>query len=187
MRTQQSTGRDVAMLIGGVAAGVMGSRLLPPLVAAASGWTRTGENPFERLIRDHREIMSILDEMVAEPAGSRVNRSRLFVMLKRKLAKHALAEEDVVYPLLASQGQTSEQSKHLYQEHADIKIFLFRLEEMVKSGEDWGEQARLLHNLVRGHIDEEERDVFPRLRQTLTRDRQPKISGQIRREEALIL
>ncbi|HWR51043.1 MAG TPA: hemerythrin domain-containing protein [Bryobacteraceae bacterium] len=187
MRTHQSTGRDVAMLIGGVAAGVVGSRLLPPLVAAATGWTRTGEDPFERLIRDHRQIMSILDEMVATPAGSRVNRSRMFLMLKRKLAKHAMAEEDIVYPILYAEGQTSQQSKHLYDEHADMKIFLFRLEELLKSGEDWSEPARALQNLVRRHVEEEEREVFPRLRQTLAQDRRPKISGQIRREEALIL
>lgn len=187
MRTHQSTGRDVAMLIGGVAAGVVGSRLLPPLVAAASGRMRSSENPFERLIRDHREIMSILDEMVAAPADARANRVRLFLMLKRKLAKHALAEEDIVYPILHSEGQTTEQSKHLYAEHAEMKIALFRLEELLKSGADWSEPVRSLQSLVRRHIEEEEREVFPRLRDSLSQERRPRISGQIRREEALIL
>ena len=41
--------RDVAAIAGGVAAGVFASRLLPPLIAQASGSVRNrlGEDPFE--------------------------------------------------------------------------------------------------------------------------------------------
>ena len=38
-------------------------------------------------------------------------------MLKRKLAKHAMAEEDVVYPIVHNQTAETTESKHLYDEH----------------------------------------------------------------------
>lgn len=110
----------------------------------------------------------------------------MFLALKRKLTKHALAEEDVVYPLLYNQPQRVEESKHMYNEHAEMKIRLYELEQLLKSGERWTEPVRSLRDLVRKHAKEEEDAVFPRLRQSVSRNMLPKVSGQIRREEALI-
>lgn len=108
-------------------------------------------------------------------------------MLKRKLGKHALAEEDVVYPLLHKQDLGAQPSKELYDEHADIKIFLFKLEETLMSGENWGDTVHSLRSLIQHHVEEEDQTVFPRLRRILGESRAPMVSGQIRREEALIL
>jgi hemerythrin-like domain-containing protein len=74
----------------------------------------------------------------------------------------------------------------LYDEHADMKIRLFQLEELVKSGGDWSEQVRSLRELIQRHADEEEQNVFPRLRAAMPENRRPKVSGQIHREEAMI-
>jgi hemerythrin superfamily protein len=108
-------------------------------------------------------------------------------MLKRKLAKHAMAEEDIVYPELHAQPDQADRSKRLYDQHADMKIRLFQLEELVKSGGNWSEQVRSLRDLVQRHADEEEQNVFPQLRSAMTENRMPKVSGQIHREEAMVL
>lgn len=189
MSENRNIGRDLAVLLGGVAAGIVGSRLLPPLLAAASGSgrARRGHDPFELLIEDHRLILSTLDQMLAEPAESTVKRASLYLALKRKLAKHALAEEDVVYPLLHNQGQDAEASKELYDEHADMKILLFELEELLKSGGDWSTQVHSLRDLIQEHVNDEEQVVFPKLRQIFDANHASKVSGQISREEALIL
>jgi hemerythrin superfamily protein len=189
MMKERNGGRNAAILLGGVAAGILGSRLLPPLIAAMNGSSRVraGGDPFEPLIEDHRKISSFLDQMVTAPTNSKVQRSRLLLMLKRKLAKHAMAEEDVVYPILHNQAAGADESKHLYDEHADMKILLFELESRVMSGEDWSEPVRSLRELIRGHVREEEEQVFPMLRERLGASRLPQVSGQICREEALVL
>ncbi len=132
-------------------------------------------------------LLATLDQMLAAPADSVAKRASLFLALKRKLAKHALAEEDVVYPLLHNQGQDADASKELYDEHADMKILLFELEELLKSGEDWSRQVRTLRDLIQEHVNEEEQVVFPKLKQIFDENRTAKISSQISREEALIL
>lgn len=189
MAKKSHAGRNAAMVIGGVAAGIVGSRLLPPLIAAAGGMSRTraGGDPFDRLIQDHRQILSTLDQMLAAPADSTFRRSRLYLMLKRKLAKHAMAEEDVVYPLVQRGSAQDNQSKHLYDEHADMKILLFQLEERLKAGTDWTDLVRPLRDLIHHHADEEENNVFPQLRRSLNESMLPKVSGQIQREEAMVL
>jgi hemerythrin superfamily protein len=189
MNETRNSGRDIAVLIAGVAAGVLGSRLLPPLIAAAAGSARASKSgdPFDVLVADHQQILSLLDGMTTHHGGSAVRRASLFMMLKRKLGKHALAEEDVVYPILHRDANELSESKDLYDEHADMKILLFELEERLMSGADWSEPVRTLRDLIQSHIEEEEQIVFPRLREMMNQDRRAKVSGQISREEALIL
>jgi iron-sulfur cluster repair protein YtfE (RIC family) len=184
---KRDVSRDVAALLGGVALGIMGSRLLPPLFASANGTVRgrLGADPFDQLIQDHRRILSILDQMIWEDATTR--RGKLFLQLKRTLAKHAMAEEDVVYPLLIEGRLSDDDVKHLYEEHADIKISLFRLERMLKNKEDWTSTVRDLRELVQKHAREEEEIEFPKLRMASDRRHKGTIAGQIRREEALVL
>jgi hemerythrin superfamily protein len=181
-------GRNIALFAGGIAAGIVGSRLLPPVAGIIGGYgrVRAGGDPFARLIEDHRQILSAAERVVEASSDSALRRGRFFLMLKRRLAKHAMAEEDVVYPLVHGQTDGAGESKHLYDEHADMKILLFQLEERLKSGEDWSEPARSLRDLIRRHADEEERNVFPRLRQALNRKKLPGISGRIYREEAVV-
>ncbi len=179
--------RNLAVLAGGIAAGIFGARMLPPLLAAMRGRQRakTGDDPFARLIDDHRKILATIDKMIHAPADERMNRARLFLTLKRKLAKHAMAEEDVVYPQL-HEGEKSEESKHLYEEHANMKILLFELEQCLKTKRDWRDIVRSLRDLVQRHVDEEETTAFPHLRARM-HQRGSEIAGQIYREEALIL
>src|ERR1041385_3358033 len=85
--------------IGGLALGIVGSRLVPPLFAMANGALRArmGDDPFDPLLRDHRAILGTLEKMREAADDSSVRRLPLLLTLKRTLGKHALAEEDVVY------------------------------------------------------------------------------------------
>lgn len=188
MKHENGTGRDIAILCGGLAAGLVASRLLPPLVAnlTASQRTRSGGDPFAVLIDDHRQIQSLLRRMAdAGPAGT-VQKTRLFLMLKRKLGKHALAEEDVVYPIVHNFSDEADHSKHLYEEHSGMKILLYDIEDQLSQGADWSSSVAALSELINGHIADEEQNVFPQLRQRLSTERKPGVSGKISREEALI-
>lgn len=181
--------RDIAAIAGGLAVGIIGSRLMMPVLAAGSGSVRgrLGQDPFERLIQDHRSISATLRKMEEAAHASTATRARLFLTLKRTLAKHAMAEEDVVYPILSDQGHSREDAKHLYDEHADMKIHLYELENMLKSGTDWTHRVRSLRTLIEGHIREEEDIQFPKLRDALGSRKVRQLSGQIHREEALVL
>jgi len=183
------TSKNIAVMIGGVAAGMVASKLIPPLAGALMGShrVRTGGDAFALLIDDHRKIRGLLEQMVAFPTGSMAKRARLFLMLKRKLAKHAMAEEDVVYPIVRNDSAGGDRRKHLYDEHADMKILLREIEEDVKLGQDWTVHVTALRDVVLQHIEEEENTIFPELRRELSEARQPELAGQISREEALVI
>jgi hemerythrin superfamily protein len=180
---------DAAKYAGMFAVGLIGGRLLAPLFASASGSVRTrmGADPFDRLIDDHRRILECLHEMENAHPDSRLQKGRLLLRVKRMLGKHAMAEEDVVYPLLHDRAHAETETRQLYDEHADIKIHLYELEQMVRNNEDWRHRVLSLRRLIETHARQEEEQEFPRLRQALQEREQAMLAGQIRREEALIL
>lgn len=178
-----------AAFAGGAAAGVVASRLAPPVAAMAAGsaWASAGRDPFEGLVADHRRFLALLLEMEQSPDGALFQRTQLLLRLKRGLAAHAMAEEDVLYPLLHDRAKGEQDAKHLYAEHADMKVFLYRLERMPKDSADWARQAATLRELVEKHARHEEEVDFPRLRAALDDAASVRFARDLHRERSLVL
>jgi len=181
--------RGLAMMAGGAALALVASRLLPPVVAQLAGTARhaAGRDGIDALIDDHRHIQALLVEMVQTPIDAPGRRTQLLLRLKRRLAAHAMAEEDVVYPLLHEEARKEEDAKHLYGEHAEMKMHLFTLEQTPKDDPRWLAVALDLKRIVDGHIRQEEEIDFPALRNSLDDGQTAIMSGSVAREKALIL
>lgn len=176
----------MAAFAGGAAVALIASRLLPPLVAQAAG-SVSGGDPFDALADDHRHILALLSEMEQTPQNATFRRAQLLLRLKRRLAAHALAEEDVVYPLLHDRAHEEDDTRRLYSEHADMKMHLAALERMPKDDPDWLGRVSELKMLISEHIHQEEAVDFPKLRDALGQRGTERLSGNVRREKALLL
>jgi hemerythrin superfamily protein len=188
-RSKRSYNRGATALAGGIVLGALGSRLLPPVVSMVSGSVRArlGGDPFKILKQDHQKVLSLLETMQQLPDDSTAKRAASFLALKRALGKHALAEENVVYPLLSERANARDDARRLYSEHAEMKVRLFELESSLQTVSTWRSRVRMLDELIRGHIRDEEEKEFPRLEEMLGEGRARTVAGQIRREEALAL
>jgi iron-sulfur cluster repair protein YtfE (RIC family) len=173
----------------GAAGGALLGRFLPAFLADASGFAQgaAGRDPFAGLIREHRVLLSLLDRMESLPSTEWAKRKVLFLAFKRTIAKHAMAEEDIVYPLLKSEAERHEATQKLYREHAGMKIHLFELERALHGEDEWREAVRTLRSEIEPHAREEEETEFPRLRELLGQSATARLSGKIRQEEALIV
>ncbi|WP_448202463.1 hemerythrin domain-containing protein [Azospirillum sp. sgz302134] len=180
------TAGGLAAFAAGALTAVVASRVLPPLVAQAAG-TASGRDPFRALADDHRHILRLLNEMEQTPQTATFRRTQLLLRLKRRLAAHALAEEDVVYPLLHDRAHAEEDVNRLYREHADMKMDLFALEQMPKDDPNWLGRVSELKMLIAEHVHQEEDVDFPRLRAALGKRATTRLSGNVRREKALLL
>jgi hemerythrin superfamily protein len=186
---RQNSSRGLTMLAAGATGGILLGRFLPVLFANASGGMRAavGRDPFEILIRQHHELLSLLTAMENTPAENSIKRTALFLKFKRKLGKHALAEEDVVYPLLHDDADRAEASEKLYREHAGLKIHLFELERSIKDQNSWIAQVQALRQEIEPHARQEEEVEFPRLRSILNERQAATLSRKIHQEEALVI
>lgn len=170
----------------GAAVAILASRLLPPVVAQAAG-TTMARDPFDALMDDHRHILALLDAMERTHTGETFQRTQLLLRLKRRLAAHAIAEEDVVYPLLHDHAHQEADVRHLYGEHADMKMHLYALEQMPKDDPAWRRRVIQLKELVAEHVQQEEDVDFPKLRNALDQRETARLSGHVQREKALLL
>lgn len=185
---RNSSGR-YAMLALGAAGGVILGRFAPLLFANASGLIRAsaGQDPFQGLIREHRQLLSLLDKMEHTPKENPVKRAALFLKFKRTIGKHALAEEDIVYPCLQDDAERKQETEKLYQEHARMKVLLFELDRSMKGDEAWTARVRELRNEIEPHARQEEEVEFPRLKALMNGKRTAELSRKIYQEEALIV
>ena len=175
----------------GVGALVMltASRIAPPFAGRAIGSLRsmTGTDPFEALAQDHRKVLALLDRIGETDNAAVMRRGAMLFQVKRMLTAHALAEEDIVYPMLHDDAHRAEEAKKLYREHADMKIRLFELEHKAKDDPSWIEDVRALRRIISEHAREEEETEFPKLRAALDERRISNLLGEVHREKSLIL
>ena len=181
--------QNAVAFAGGAAAAVVAARILPPLLgmAAGSALAAMGRDPFESLMADHRRFLGFLSAMEQSRNDELFQRVQLLLRLKRQLAAHALAEEDVIYPLLHEEVRAEEDAKHLYAEHAEIKMHLHALEQGPKDDPGWAARAGELRRLVEEHARHEEEIDFPKLRRHLGDSEMARLSRDVHREKQLIL
>ena len=178
-----------AMIGLGAAGGALLGRVLPIVIANANGAARAavGQDPFAGLIREHRELLRLLDQMDETPQSSCFRRGMLFYIFKRKIAKHAMAEEDVVYPMLTDDAERADAARKLYEEHGRMKVLLFELEHSIKDDEGWVKAVRGLRKEIEPHARQEEQVEFPALRLRMDKAQTIKLARKIHQEEAVIV
>lgn len=189
METRGISGRDLIAFGAGMLAGLAAGRIAPPVAGQAIGSlsARAGGDPFDALAGDHRKVLALFDVIERTDDSARLRRATLLFQLKRMLTAHALAEEDIIYPMLRDDAQREEMATKLYREHAEMKVRLFELEHQSKNSPAWMAKLRELRQIVASHARQEEESEFPRLRSVLKEEGKSQLFGEIRREKALLL
>lgn len=123
----------------------------------------------EALKTEHRLVEKLFDQLLQTSESEMVKREMLLTKIAYALNKHAVEEENVVYPALADAGR-AEQSHHLGDEHALIKTFIYDLRRISSKAPEWIAKAREFWALVEAHVREEEQQVFPAFHDALSAD-----------------
>jgi hemerythrin superfamily protein len=185
----RSFSRSLTAFAIGAAASAFASRVMPPMAGRAIGRARVaaGGDPFDALAADHRRVLATIDTLLQSDDSATMRRTTGLLQVKRSLTAHALAEEDIVYPLLREEVGAIEAADRLYREHAELKIHLFRLEHMPKNDLRWREELQDLRELIASHAGDEENEQFPKLRARLSREQTARLSSDVEREKQFVL
>jgi len=85
-----------------------------------------------------------------------------------ELTIHSMLEEELVYPLLASKvdgaHRLADEARH---EHAEAKQLISQIEAGLSSGDDVSAIVKELQQAVQHHVEEEESQIFPVMRDKL--------------------
>lgn len=131
------------------------------------------------LVTDHREVETMFAELETG-AGDPDHRKRLVDVAIAELVRHSVAEEMYLYPTakraLPDGGPLSEQE---IAEHAEAEKLMNRLDGLDATDPEFDPAVARLIEAIRHHVDEEERDLFPRLRQACTQDELLKLGRKV--------
>lgn len=120
----------------------------------------------ESLKAEHKAALTLFDKIQATADGQTTRRGMLLGQLKHALAKHAVEEENAVYPALRDAGQATEADR-LNQDHGYVKQYLYDLGNMPKNDPGWIAKLIEFRSEIERHMREEEDEIFPRLQTKL--------------------
>ena len=135
----------------------------------------------EALAAEHAATLKVFDAMLDTSEKNTVKRSLLLMQLKHALSKHALQEENVIYPALRDAGQT-EEADHLNHDHGYVKQYLYDLENMPNESPAFAAKVAEFRAAVAKHAAEEEETIFPALKAKLSPERNKQLTTQMNKE-----
>jgi hemerythrin superfamily protein len=178
----RSLSRHETALIGSALAGLaIGLFATVTRKAAMQAPTALAPDWVEGLTREHKAVLTLFDKLEATERSQTGKRKALVVKLKLALTKHAVEEENVVYPALREAGEESAVDG-LSDDHAAVKHYLYRLTMMEADSPEFMKTVRAFRADIEKHMKEEERDLFPRLKAKLDDAANKRLSAMVNKE-----
>ncbi|WP_433389407.1 hemerythrin domain-containing protein [Micromonospora sp. KLBMP9576] len=138
-----------------------------------------GQDVVNVLTADHREIEALFVELESRQ-GTPEHRRHLADVMIAELVRHAVAEEMYVYPAARRALPDGDQvADHEISEHADAERTLKELESLDPSESRFDEVLAHLTRTIRHHVEDEESDLFPRLRAAVAHEELVELAGKV--------
>jgi hemerythrin superfamily protein len=121
------------------------------------------------LTEDHRRVDRLFDAY--EQSDDATEKRRLVQQMITELSIHAAVEEQFLYPVIRELPDGERLTEVALQEHQEVKQVLADLDNLGADDPELDRRVRELVADVRHHVEEEERDLFPALRETVGEER----------------
>jgi hemerythrin-like domain-containing protein len=119
-------------------------------------------NVLEMLKEDHQKVKQLFEEF--DNADGRARQGIVEEALKA-LEIHSKIEEALVYPAIREAIEEEETVDEANEEHHVVTLLIKELRKMKGSAEGYRAKFKVLSELVKHHIEEEENEMFPQAEQ----------------------
>ena len=123
-------------------------------------------NAFDLLEQDHREVEEWFDEYDELKDSDEDRKTELAENICLALKVHAQIEEEIFYPQAREASQDNDLIDEAIVEHSTVKNLIAEIEAMEVGEELYDAKIRVLGEMVKQHIKEEEEELFPELQST---------------------
>ena len=138
-------------------------------------------NAIELLKKDHQKVAGLFKQYESAGEDASSKKEELFRRIKRELDIHARIEEEIFYP--AAKQVPVEEARELVaeaaEEHKQVKTLLAELGGMDAEDERFDAKMKVLKEDVEHHVEEEENEMFPKVRKGLGGDRLEDLGRQL--------
>jgi hemerythrin superfamily protein len=113
---------------------------------------------------DHREVEGLFEQY--EGADSDAQKATLAAQICLALKVHAQIEEELFYPPAREKTGDADLVDEAVVEHMGAKTLIAQIEAMKPGQPLYGAMVKVLSEQIRHHVEEEETELFPEVRET---------------------
>lgn len=140
-----------------------------------------GPDALTLLTRQHERIRELFESLSGRaPRPSQVKIDEVRELLST-LVKHAEIEELVFYPAVREVLSEDDLLDESLEEHHAAEVLLYELERTPAEAERYDAKITVLSELVLHHIEEEETELFPKVRDALDDERRRELGAAMQR------
>ena len=134
----------------------------------ATSRTTTSQDAIRLLTDDHRAVEKLFDAFEKAKKDDLAAKATLVRRACEELTVHAMIEEELLYP--AAQEALDEDDRpdveEAYVEHFLVKVLIDKFTTLRAGEAGFDATFKVLSEMVRDHVEEEESDLFPKLRKS---------------------
>lgn len=143
--------------------------------------TSTGQQDVvDILTADHHEVLELIQQIKSTSSGDE-RRDKTDTVIA-ELVRHSVAEEMYVYPVMEKELPGGKESvEHDTAEHKELEREMSTLEDLKGDAEGFLEGIDKLEATLRDHVNDEEQQQFPALRQHVSSEKLVKMGEQVQK------
>jgi hemerythrin superfamily protein len=135
------------------------------------------------LEHDHRTVEGLFEQF--RDTSSAQERGRIFDRIATELTAHTAVEERYVYPVARTEvDEGAELIREAEHEHDEAKQLIVQIRAMDPTDPEYPVLVGKLEGAVHHHVEEEESEMFPKLREEESADRLSEMGHQVERAKA---
>lgn len=136
------------------------------------------------LTHQHREVNALFTQLERMEGSTSDETRRLAEQVVIALVKHSVGEEIYLYPAVREHVPGGDEiADHAVEEHDEAEQTMKRLESLKPADVDFWPTMRELITEVRHHIEEEENDLFPKLRRACSEQQLQELGKKVQQAE----
>jgi hemerythrin superfamily protein len=133
------------------------------------------------LKKDHKEISRLFRQFEAAGDGATQTKGRIVAKILEALTVHTYIENDVMYPRVRElMPELEDDILESYEEHHVADVLCLELASMSPDDERFDAKVTVLIELVDHHVEEEEDEWFPKVREGLGRKQLQQIGTELK-------
>ncbi|HEX5616556.1 MAG TPA: hemerythrin domain-containing protein [Acidimicrobiia bacterium] len=118
---------------------------------------------------DHKTVAGLFRKFDQLGERAHASKRKLVDTIIEELSVHAAVEEQLFYPFVQEYVDAEDMRLESLEEHLAVKRLLADLEDLDPSHERFDAKVKVLQEMVKHHVDEEEHELFPQVRATVGR------------------
>ncbi|WP_081933631.1 hemerythrin domain-containing protein [Massilia sp. 9096] len=126
-----------------------------------------GQDAIELLTADHREASDLFEQFENLSDRAKASKQKIVQKVCKALLIHTQIEEEILYPAVREYVKDlADQVDEAVVEHAAAKDLIRQLHDMNPDEDLYDAKVKVLSEEIEHHVEEEEKEMFPKLRQS---------------------